>query len=94
MNDTPRTDERLLTVAQRIVPTVLDEMVRADFARQLERELNAATADLDAWLAWAMKCHDGHTLRFVARPGQSEVATIDRMEELDRLVALGKRRKL
>ena len=35
---TPETDARLLTVAQRVYPNYIREMVYADVARQLERE--------------------------------------------------------
>ena len=41
---TPRTDAKLLTVAQRTSPTYLPEMVWADFARELERELSDQAA--------------------------------------------------
>lgn len=41
---TPRTDAKLLTVAQRTSPNYLPEMVYADFARTLERELAAERA--------------------------------------------------
>ena len=50
---TPRTDAKLLTVAQRTSPNYLPEMVCADFARQLERE-NAALA---RWIVY----HSEHT---------------------------------
>jgi len=48
--DTPRTDAATLTVEQRLRylnGSSLCDMVRADFARQLERELNEAKAALE-----------------------------------------------
>lgn len=41
---TPRTDAKLPTVAERTSPHYLPEMVYADFARTLERELAAEQA--------------------------------------------------
>lgn len=43
MSDTPRTDE----MEKLISPTIY--MVKADFARQLERELNRANEKLQAY---------------------------------------------
>tara|TARA_R110000868_G_scaffold406206_3_gene686431 strand:- start:77 stop:358 length:282 start_codon:yes stop_codon:yes gene_type:complete len=53
---TPRTDAKLLTVAQRTSPNYLPEMVWAHFARTLERELAAERARLD-WMEDSSRCY-------------------------------------
>ena len=60
MSDTPRTDQRAFKAA--FLPP--EAIVTADFARELERDLNSATADLvvmQARVAAMQRCIDERT---------------------------------
>jgi hypothetical protein len=87
MTDTPRTDQRAFKAA--FLPP--EAIVTADFARELERELNSATADLvvmQARVAAMQRCIDERTDE--RNRVQSVLAKIDaaRTHQSEKLVRL------
>jgi hypothetical protein len=87
MSDTPRTDQRAFKAA--FLPP--EAIVTADFGRELERELNSATADLvvmQARVAAMQRCIDERTDE--RNRVQSVLAKIDavRTHQSEKLVRL------
>jgi hypothetical protein len=87
MSDTPRTDQRAFKAA--FLPP--EAIVTADFARELERDLNSATADLvvmQARVAAMQRCIDERTDE--RNRVQSVLAKIDaaRTHQSEKLVRL------
>jgi len=48
MSDTPRTDGSIISIPNNLFPAHPIEVISVEFSRQLERELDAVTAERDA----------------------------------------------